>query len=388
LLRKAAQVGAGILMAGCTPAGQSASSAPSLTLPPPSVRTSPLPSGTPPPALTATPVADTPTAEPIQKATVAIGQAASYEPQILRAALAAMLANLGGLANLVRPGARVGLKVNLTGGTWWDTPDQAPATERFVTHPALVGALASLLSEAGAKEILVMDGLGDETSFAKWGYTAMAQALGLRLVDLNRADPAPGFFRLPVGSNPLVYDFFFVNEAVRDLDLFVSIAKMKCHTTTGVTLSLKNLFGLVPTSEYRNKAEENNRSAFHQSTRYDTRVAQVILDLNRARPVDLALIDGIATVEAGAGPWDKDIAQVKPGLLVAGLDPVAADSVATALMGFDPTAESGSLPFIGGTNHLDLAQKLGLGTNRMDEIQIAGPSVESVRYPFKPARTT
>ena len=95
--------------------------------------------------------------------------------------------------------------------------------------------------------------------------------------------------------------------------MFVSIGKMKCHPTTGVTLSLKNLIGLAPISRYRRKEHHTHRSEFHESETFDSRLSRVILDLNQARPIHLAIIDGIMTAEGGTGPWDKGLAQVKPG---------------------------------------------------------------------------
>jgi uncharacterized protein (DUF362 family) len=320
------------------------------------------------------------------RAQVAIGRATGYDPLHLRAQLEQLISDLGGLSDLIRPGARVGIKANLTGGTWWDGPNKPPATEFFVTHPAVIGALAGLLKDAGARSITVMDGLGDPTSFEQWGYVDMAAPLGLNLTDLNLPAPHPGFTRLAVNGTPLVYDTFWVNAILTEIDVFISVAKMKCHTTTGVTLAMKNLFGLAPTSEYRRRAEDNNRSAFHESTKFDTRVPKVILDLNRARPIDLAIIDGIFTAEAGAGPWDAGMSQIKPGLLVAGRNPVAVDAVATSLMGFDPTVPAGTLPFIGSDNHIALANQMGLGPHRLKEIQVKGADIQTIRVAFKPAR--
>jgi|WetSurMetagenome_2_1015567.scaffolds.fasta_scaffold1050564_1 uncharacterized protein (DUF362 family) len=57
----------------------------------------------------------------------------------------------------------------------------------------------------------------------------------------------------------------------------MSLVKIKCHSTTSVTLSFKNFLGIAPS---------------------------VIIDLNRARSVQLAIIDGIWTAEGGAGPWN------------------------------------------------------------------------------------
>jgi uncharacterized protein (DUF362 family) len=231
-----------------------------------------------------------------------------------------------------------------------------------------------------------MDGLGDETSFQAWGYNDLLKPLGVQLVDLCKPAPYPVFSPLQTGKNARIFNFFFVNGVLKELDTFISVAKLKCHSTAGVTLSMKNLFGLVPISEYRLKPSDTNRSAFHGDAEFDTRVPRVILDLNQARPIQLALIDGIMTAEAGAGPWDAQMAQVKPGLLVASKNPVAADAVSTALMGFDPDAAAKTTPFMGSDNHLLLAREAGLGTNRLDEITVHGPSIAEARFLFKPAR--
>jgi uncharacterized protein (DUF362 family) len=341
------------------------------------------PSATPTAEPTATPA---PSPTPALPYTVSIAQANSYDPAVLQPVLFELFDNLPGLRELIKPGVRIAIKANLTGGTWWDTPDKPPATEFFVTHPAVVGALCAWLREAGAERLVVVDGLGDETSFSAWGYREMAALQGVELVDLCKPDPSPGYYRFLVPGEPLAYEFFYMNGVIREVDLLFSVAKMKCHTTTGVTLSMKNLFGMVPISEYRYSPAENNRSAFHESTVFDTRVPKVIMDLNRAAPITFSLIDGIFTAEAGAGPWDTAMSQVKPGLLVAGLNPVATDAVAAALMGFDPTAEAGASPFVGSDNHLNLAREMGLGSNRLEEIGILGPSIEALRFPFKPAR--
>ena len=74
-------------------------------------------------------------------------------------------------------GARVGIKPNLTGAAW-DGTGKPPATELFVTHPAVVNALGEVLLDMGVGKLVIMDGIADETSFDKWGYTAMAKPLG------------------------------------------------------------------------------------------------------------------------------------------------------------------------------------------------------------------
>ena len=313
---------------------------------------------------------------------MALGQASSYDPDVIRHEIERMLESLGGLGKLVKPGARVGVKVNLTGGTWWDGEGKPLATEFFVTHPAVVGAVCELLLEAGAGKLTVMDGLGDETSFEKWGYVEMAKPLGIELLDLCKPDPYPGFGRLPVGPDSYVYSQFYCHPILSECDVFVSIGKMKCHSVAGVTLSLKNMVGIVPISEYRSDEQQNNRSALHGNSQFDTRLPRVILDLVRARPIHLAIIDGVITADRGAGPWDPELTQIRPGVLVASFDPVAADAVSTALMGFIPTALSGTLPFVHCENYLSLAHELGMGTNLLEEIGVTGPQIEDIKYPF------
>ncbi len=324
-----------------------------------------------------------PSDTPVYKSMVAIGRASGYDTSVLRKELERMLEGIGGLGDLVRPGSRVAIKPNLTGATWWDASLPFPAPELFVTHPSLVEALGEILVDAGAGKVIIMEGLGDELNYSQWGYTDIARTLGADLVDLCNPAPYSDFQVFQVGSGYSIYDHFYLHPILHDVDVFISVGKMKCHVTTGVTLSLKNLFGIAPISGYRRHPEDTNRSAFHGTTAFDTRVPRVILDLNLARPVHLSLIDGVLTAEGGAGPWDKGLHQVRPGVLVASRDPVAADAVATAVMGFDPAAPSGTKPFTGGDNHLALAHGIGLGTNQLSEIGIAGPQIQEVLIPFK-----
>jgi len=107
--------------------------------------------------------------------------------------------------------------------------------------------------------------------------------------------------------------------------------------------------------------------------------------LNRARPIHLSVIDGIWTTEAGEGPWIPAMTPIRPNLLLAGKDPVATDTVATAAQGFDPLSNFPNEPFIHGDNHLNLAAGLGLGVNRLDAIKIVGEKLADVVTPFKPS---
>jgi len=327
-----------------------------------------------------------PVATPNSQALAAIGQINTYEVAQLRSKLQDMFQQLGGLADVIRPGARVTIKPNLTGGTWSDATLPAPTTDLFVTHPALVQVLCELLIDAGAGQIRIVEGLGDEAIFRAWGYADVASRVNAELVDLCRPAPYNDFVTFPVGPGGQIYDVFYMNAALKEVDVFISFAKMKCHGTAGVTLSLKNLIGLPPISLYRRDRNQNHRSMFHESEVYDRRLPRVAIDLNLVMPVHLALIDGIKTVEGGAGAWDPGYNPVQPGLIVASKNPVAADAVSTAIMGFDPDAPSGSNPFSYADNHLAIAREAGLGTNRLKEIGVVGAEIANVVFPFKTVR--
>ena len=148
---------------------------------------------------------------------------------------------------------------------------------------------------------------------------------------------------------------------------------------------MKNLVGMVPAHAYRLEESHWWRSCLHgPGNEVKKRLPKVIVDLNRARPVHLAVIDGIMTAEGGEVPRGT-FNPVAPGVLLAGKNPVATDAVATAVMGFDPLAEAPDSPFLRGDNHLNIAASLGLGSNRLDEIEVVGEMIDAVTYPFKPS---
>lgn len=386
------------VLASCRPLRSPTAPAPTSSAsstPRPLTATAPAPSRTPtsPPAPTPLPTAPpTPTATikptlpppAAPGSRVAIARAPSYDRQLVREQVRALLDGLGGLADVVRPGDRVAVKVNLTGGAFFSPPAGLAATESYLTHPEVVRALLELVRDAGAREVWIVEAVYDPESYRRYGYEEVAEELGARLVDLNDPHPYGELARVPVGGGGFVYRELLLHPLLQEVDALISVAKMKCHCRCGVTLAMKNLIGLVPAAHYRLGENDWWRSALHGTDEESrTRLPRVILDLNRARPIQLALIDGVRTGEAGEVPRGA-FAPVSPGVLVAGKDPVAADAVATAIMGFEPTAEYPAEPFVNGDNHLNLARELGLGTNRLEEIGVVGAAIEEVQHRFRP----
>jgi hypothetical protein len=118
------------------------------------------------------------------------------------------------------------------------------------------------------------------------------------------------------------------------------------------------------------------------------RIPRIIVDLARARPIHLSIIDGIETQTTTSGAWaepdmKRTILLIQPGILAAGLNPVSTDAVATAAMGFDPMAGRGTAPFDDCDSFLRLAEEAGLGARELDTIDVLGSSVAEVQFPFR-----
>jgi uncharacterized protein (DUF362 family) len=189
---------------------------------------------------------------------------------------------------------------------------------------------------------------------------------------------------VPTGSDFYVFNHFTLNRVLGEVDAFVSVSKMKCHAICGVTHTMKNLVGITPLSAYNLQGESGNRQAIHGTDQeVSIHLPQAVVDLNLVRPIQLGIVDGIMTVEGGEGPWISSMNEINPGVLIAGKNPVSTDAVATAVMGFDPTAPYMASPFYNAENHLNLARKAGLGTNRIVEIEVIGERIEDVVTPFR-----
>jgi hypothetical protein len=113
------------------------------------------------------------------------------------------------------------------------------------------------------------------------------------------------------------------------------------------------------------------------------RLPRVVVDICSARPVNLAIIDGIETMAGSEGPWGGGEG-CRPGVLVAGTNCVNTDTVAAAVMGYDPTAPGGTPPFRDCDNFLELAEHKGLGTRDLAAIEVTGTPVREARFDFGP----
>lgn len=331
---------------------------------------------------------------------VAVVRCTTYESTTVHARLKQALDSLGDLRGLVQ-GKVVGIKPNLTG----DFQDVLglSAGETYITHGSTALALTSLLFEAGARQVRFLESIPSTDSMtallerAGWNVAGLFGLGNVHLENTRNLGSGTSYSRLSVPGGRL-YTHFDVNAGYEEIDVLVSLAKMKNHALAGVTLSMKNLFGITPLSLYGSESSLGESAlGYRGPTMHDGeslppgeiagfqdrgasyRIARIVVDEVAARPIDLAIVEGITSVRGGEGPWQEGLQAIAPGLLIAGWNPVATDAVATKIMGYDPLGVGG--PFVG-DNHVLLAHQAGLGNADTSRLDVRGLSVAEALFPF------
>jgi uncharacterized protein (DUF362 family) len=343
-------------------------------------------------------------------AKVGIVSCKSYGPAV-KPALKDCFDLIGGIQKLVR-NKTVTVKLNLT-GTNFSPYLGRPVGETYMTHPDTVMALTALLVDAGAKRIRYVESTQSKSSLenslelADWDVKALSAMGNVQFENTRNLGSSKSYAHFKVPNGGLMFSALDLNKSYEETDVMVSLAKLKNHVTAGVTLSMKNCFGLTPNTLYGGQAGSEDatdgRGPLHSPIGYDhiklpglkpnppykdpfTRVPRIIVDVCTARPINLAIIDGITAMNHGEGPWTDQtgaIKMTKPGILIVGLNPVSTDAVATAVMGYDnPRAPKGVHPFDICDNHLLLAEEAGLGTADLTNIDVRGLSIAKARYPY------
>src|ERR1017187_2028479 len=212
---------------------------------------------------------------PPAAAPVAIAKCASYDEDVT-ARLATMFDQLGGLDRIVR-GKTVTIKLNMTGSPGLRVDGRPPGVTHYV-HPKLVGATAHLMGLAGGRRIRFVE--------SAWATSGPLEEYlldsGWNVRQLLAAVPGGGY----------LFPAYDLNHAYEDTDVFVSMAKLKNHATCGVTLSMKNCFGMLPASIYGDDAgvDEPNENptagrakTMHRGARQPSGSAPAELDPSSSR---------------------------------------------------------------------------------------------------------
>ncbi|MCW3994794.1 MAG: DUF362 domain-containing protein [Candidatus Bathyarchaeota archaeon] len=240
--------------------------------------------------------------------------------------------------------SRVLIKVNFITTMTWETG--------ATTDPMVVEALIQQLKKLPV-EVLVVESDATLTSASKaFEVTGMAEMCKNNGVEFLNLRYVKDTVKIPVPNGECLREIT-VPRIVKE-SAIISAAKMKTHTSTKVTLGMKNMFGLLP---------DKLKFKYHAMG-----ISKVIVDINTVLQPRLTVIDGFVAME-GRGPTDG--IPVKMNLIVAGKDPVATDATAARIMGIDPREVS----------HIRNAQLRGIGN--IDNIEVLGSPIGDVRRVFK-----
>ena len=226
---------------------------------------------------------------------------------------------------------------------------------RELVDDAVARAVLRLLRERTTAELIATDtypyGNGHVTP-DDFNYRYILDDFGVRYVDSN----LPPFATYDVPGGGCMFDRYLLNAIFAEADEVVSIAKMKNHAFMGITLTLKNLFGLPPMIP----PEGRTRSYYHHLIR----LSYVLPDLGMITKPCLNI------VEALTGQWGREWGGEGRicNALMAGDHPVATDACGMTLMGHDPHSDWPTPPFRRDRNHLLIAAQHGFGTVDLNEI--------------------
>lgn len=284
---------------------------------------------------------------PPSDAHVAVLSADSYDPDLsalLEEGLRTIGVDVGGASVLLKP--------NLV--------EYDPGTS-INTDPRLVAAAVLAFRRMGAASVTVGEGPGHRRDTM---YVVERSGLGEALrdveapfVDLNLDATEP----VQLKSAYTTLGELWLPTSVTRADVVVSMPKMKTHHWAGVTLSLKNCFGCVPSRIY----------GWPKNVLHYEGVEQAILDVAAAVRPDIAIVDGVVAMQ-GNGPISGQ--PVRVGAIVVGDDPVATDVVAASIMGFDPD----DLAYLAEAGRF-------LGQGDRDRIQMRGEDLARLAVMLQPA---
>ncbi len=242
--------------------------------------------------------------------------------------------SLGGINKFVKSGQKVLIKPNIG----WDAPPERAAN----TDPELIGHIVKSCFNAGASEVVVFDHTCDkwDRCYRNSGIEKAARDAGAKVRPGNNES----FYEevtIPKGKRLKTAK---VHKELKESDVFINVPILKHHSSTTVSLGMKNLMGVVW-----------DRGFYHGND-----LSQCIADFLTFRKPDLTIIDGyrMLTRNGPRGVSESDVSDLRA--LIAGRDIVAADAAATLMFGSKPQD----------INHIRIAHEMGMGTMELDQLSI------------------
>jgi len=241
---------------------------------------------------------------------------------------------------------RVLIKINFICEKTWDTG--------ATTDPIVVEALIKKLADLGIEACVVESDAtitDADKAFEKTGMKEMCDHNHVEFLNLRKFKER---VKIPIVKGEVLREITVPKIVAQSA--VISAAKLKTHSNTGVTLGMKNMFGLLP---------EKFKGKYHVMG-----MSKVLVDINTVLKPALTVIDGFVGME-GAGPINGE--PVRMDLILAGKDVVATDATACRVMDVDPHE----------IKHIRRAHEKGLGA--IDDIIILGERIENVKRRFERA---
>jgi uncharacterized protein (DUF362 family) len=263
----------------------------------------------------------------------ATGQAVPYDLVAVRggepeAMFDRAMASLGGMQAFVPKGSRVLVKPNIG----WDvTPDRAGNT-----NPQLVGRIVEHCLQAGAREVSVFDHTCDPWAqcYRNSGIERAVRDAGGKIV----SGDSEGYYQKVAVPGGKRLTEAKVHGLLLEADVFINVPVLKHHSSTMLTVGMKNMMGVVW-----------DRGYWHRNDLH-----QCIADFMTFRRPALTVVDAYLVMKQNGprGLSAGDVALMQS--LIVSTDPVAADAAAAKLFGVEPAD----------IRHIQLAAEMNIG--RMD----------------------
>lgn len=218
--------------------------------------------------------------------------------------------SLGGMKKFVKPNQSVVIKPNIG----WDTSPERAAN----TNPKLVRQIVKHCFDAGAKDVYVFDHTCDNwtSCYTNSGIEKAAKDAGAKVVTGN----SERYYQKVTVPNGKRLQETTVHELILDTDVFINVPVLKNHGGAGLTISMKNLMGVVW-----------DRRFWHRNDLH-----QCIADFPTFKRPDLNIVDAYYVMKKNGprGVSEADILTLKSQII--STDIVAADAAAAKLFGIEP----------------------------------------------------
>ncbi len=249
------------------------------------------------------------------------------------------IAALGGMSAFVKTGQTVVVKPNIG----WDAVPERAAN----TNPELVGRIVKQCLDAGAKNVMVFDNTCDEWTrcYRNSGIEKAVKDNGGQMVT---GKTESHYKPVTIGKGVVLREAR-VHELILESDVFINVPVIKNHGGAQMSLTMKNLMGVVW-----------DRRFYHSNDLH-----QCIADFATFRKPDLNVVDGFRVMKRNGprGVSVNDVAEMKYQILTK--DMVAADTAATKIFGIETEKVA----------HIGMAEKLGVGTTDLDSLNIKRISI-------------